>query len=574
MSGGSNFERGEWNLLLAGEAGQGLQVVEALLSEAFRQEGYCVFSGQEFMSRIRGGSNSTLLRIGSGPVRAWSDRTDLAIVFDGKALSRLEKRLQAETLILGDGLQKAGRGRILDVPLRRLAQEAGGALFVNSVGAGILWGIFGGRPEVLDNAVRASFSGKEAALVEKNLAAAGSGLEAGRKLKDSGRVSLALAGPAAVGEGLHLSGTEAIALGAMAGGCNFVFSYPMSPATGIVTFLARHGHDSGILVEQAEDEIGAANMVLGAWYAGARGMAATSGGGFALMSETISLSAMTETPMVVVLAQRPGPATGLPTRTEQGDLQLALGAGHGEFPRVLLAPGNPEQGFALARESFDLADSCQVPVILLADQYLLDSHFDLIAPLRTEAPPQAAIVETTAGYRRYLLTPSGISPRGVPGWGEGLIGVDSDEHDESGHITEDLELRIKMVDKRLRKFGSLAEKAIPAEWLGPEGASHLAVCWGSTLEIVREALACLGRQDLAALHFSQVFPLPEASRQQLERAKCPILVEGNATGQFGVLLTQHWGVRWRHRLLKYNGLPFSVEEVASGLRRILQGEGA
>jgi 2-oxoglutarate ferredoxin oxidoreductase subunit alpha len=292
------------------------------------------------------------------------------------------------------------------------------------------------------------------------------------------------------------------------------------------------------------------------------------------MSETLSLGAVSETPLVVLLAQRPGPATGLPTRTEQGDLNLALYAGHGEFPRVLLAPGNLEQAYALSAEAFTVADACQVPVMLLTDQYLMDSRCDVdLLPL-PDAPPENAHIRTSPGYRRYALSENGISPRGIPGWGEGLVGADSHEHDEDGHMTENLDLRVQMVDKRLRKLNVLEQRALPPEWGGPEDASCVVVCWGSTLEIVREAVRRLASEDVAVLHFRQVFPLSSAFRERLGQAPCRILVEGNATGQFGELLGRHWGIDWQHRLLKYNGLMFSIEEVEAGLRKILTQEGS
>ena len=573
MDANSNPESGDLALVLAGEAGQGVQAVEALLTDAFRQEGYHVFAAQEFMSRIRGGSNSTLLRVGSRPVRAWSDRADLCIVFDEKAIAHLGKRLNSETVVLSDGVKGVGDRRFIDVPLEKLAKDAGGAIYVNTIAAGILWGLFEGPKETIEGVVRRFFGGKAPEVIDKNLTAMGSGMELGTQLKRSGQVSLVLPSRGKARQDLHLTGTDAVALGAIAGGCNFVSAYPMSPSTGVLTFLAKHGRDFGIIVEQAEDEISAANMVLGAWYAGARGLVTTSGGGFALMTEGLSLSGMTETPMVILLAQRPGPATGLPTRTEQGDLNMALYSGHGEFPRVLLAPGNPEQAFALACNAFHLADTCQVPVILLTDQYLMDSGYDVENLVIADSPPETAIVETSAEYQRYALTDNGISPRGIPGWGKGLVGVDSDEHDANGHITEDLDLRVRMVDKRLRKFTALTKSALPAEWIGPQDARNVVVCWGSTLEIVREAVTGLSREDLAILHFQQVFPLPEEARERLRKADNPILLEGNATGQFGGLLTQYRGIDWRHRILKYNGLPFSVEEVQAALRKIMAQEG-
>ena len=505
-----NSERSDLAFILAGEAGQGVQTVEALLTEAFRQAGHHVFSGQEFMSRIRGGSNSTLLRVGTGSVRAWSDHTDLCIAFDEKAIARLGKRLQPETFVLSDGVKASGGLKFIDVPLMKLAEDAGGKILVNTIAAGVLWGILEGSNEIVEAVVNRFFAGKSAEIIGQNLAAVKRGIAFGRELKHSGQILLGLPPQNKALQALHLTGTEAVALGAMAGGCNFVSAYPMSPSTGVLTFLAKRGRDFGIIVEQAEDEISAANMVLGAWYAGARGLTTTSGGGFALMTEAVSLAGMTETPMVVLLAQRSGPATGLPTRTEQGDLNLALYAGHGEFPRVLLAPGNPEQAFGLTANAFYLADTYQVPVILLTDQYLMDAGYDVENLVIADALLKTGIVKTQPGYQRYALTDSGISPRGIPGWGEGLIGVDSDEHDEDGHITENLDLRVQMVDKRLRKRSALTESTFPAEWIGPEDASSLVVCWGSTLEIVREAVTGLANKNLAALHFQQVFPLPEA----------------------------------------------------------------
>lgn len=563
----------ECSIVIAGEAGQGIQTIESLLVRGFREEGYHLFTSQEFMSRIRGGTNSTLLRIASHPVRAWSDNIDICVAFDEKAIAHMEMRLTEESYVLADADTVGSNPRRMTVPLGKLATEAGGRILVNIVAAGLLWGILGGREETLESAVRRHFGEKEAEISARNLKAVKSGMECGRELKNTGQVSLALPPQGPSRGDLHITGSDAVSLGAMAGGCNFVSAYPMSPSTGVLTFLARQGRDFGILVEQAEDEISAANMVIGAWYAGARGLVPTSGGGFALMTEAVSLAGMSETPMVILIAQRPGPATGLPTRTEQGDLNLALYAGHGEFPRLLLAPGNAEQAFELTRRAFDVADACQVPVIILTDQYLMDSGFDVENLALPDAPVATAIVETGPGYQRYALTESGISPRGIPGWGEGLVGADSHEHDENGHISENLELRVRMVRKRLGKLAPLTERALPPEWIGARDARNLVVCWGSTLEIVREALAALARDDLAALHFTQIHPLPESARESMRRVDRLILLEGNATGQFGAFLKQQWGCEWQHRILKYNGLQFSVEEVQAALQQILEQEG-
>jgi len=215
-------------------------------------------------------------------------------------------------------------------------------------------------------------------------------------------------------------------LGAIAGGCSFISTYPMSPSTGVWIFLTQHSKEFDIITDQSEDEISAINMAIGAWYAGARGMVATSGGGFALMVEGLSLASMIETPVVIHLGQRPGPATGLPTRTEQADLEFVLHAGHGEFPRIILTPGTMEDAFNLSQRAFDLADKYQVPVFILTDQYFLDSYYNLPSLNLSDIRNQSHVVKTNKEYKRYQLTENGISPRGIPGYGEGLVSVDSD----------------------------------------------------------------------------------------------------------------------------------------------------
>jgi 2-oxoglutarate/2-oxoacid ferredoxin oxidoreductase subunit alpha len=564
---------GDRAIVLAGEAGQGIQVIESLLTRAFRREGYHLFSSPEFMSRIRGGSNSTLLRIGAEPVRAWSDRCDLCIVFDQKAISHLGSRIGPATLVLGDGLKGVGEGQFIDVPLARLAEAAGGRLFTNTIAAGMLWGLFDAPPETLEEAVKGVFSGKAPEAIAHNLVAARSGMAAGRELRRTGRIPLSLPPPAVSRRDLHLTGTEAIALGAMAGGCNFASFYPMSPSTGVASFLAKHGRDFGIIVEQTEDEICAVTMALGAWYAGARALTTTSGGGFALMSEALSLAGITESPLVVLLAQRPGPATGLPTRTEQGDLNLALHAGHGDVPRIILAPGNPRQAFDCARDAFRLADSYQVPVIILTDQYLMDSGCDGEGFQLDDPPFESTAIAAIPGYRRYALTGNGVSPRAIPGWGSGLVACDSHEHNQDGHIDETPSTRTEMVDKRLRKLATIAENTPPPQWIGPEDATSLVICWGSTREIVLEAIACPELERLAVLHFQQLFPLHRETEALLQGVENLILVEGNASGQLGQLLRETWGISCQQRILKYNGRQFSVEELRARLEEIVaQGE--
>ncbi|MHA1410406.1 MAG: 2-oxoacid:acceptor oxidoreductase subunit alpha, partial [Candidatus Odinarchaeia archaeon] len=345
----------------------------------------------------------------------------------------------------------------------------------------------------------------------------------------------------------------------------------MSPSTGVLTFLSQHSKDFNIIAEQAEDEISAINMGLGAWYAGGRAMVTTSGGGFALMCEGISLAGMIESPMVIHLAQRPGPATGLPTRTEQGDLNLVLYAGHGEFPRIIFAPGDIEEAFYLTHKAFNLADKFQVPVFILTDQFLIDSYYNLplldISKLRNESN----IIETKKGYKRYKFTSNGLSARGIPGFGEGRVLVDSDEHDEEGHITESMETRKNMVDKRLKKMELIKQEIEQPKLIGNRDYETLIVSWGSTLHIVEEAIKHINTDKMSLLHFSQVYPLPPETEKYLKEANESVIVEGNATSQFSKLIKLETGIDITKKILKYNGLPFFVEELVHQLNKLIGG---
>lgn len=370
-------------------------------------------------------------------------------------------------------------------------------------------------------------------------------------------------------EEILLNGAEAVSLGAISGGCNFISAYPMSPSTGVLIFLSQHAEEFNIIAEQAEDEISAINLALGAWYAGARGMVTTSGGGFALMEEGVSLAGMLELPMVIHLAQRPGPATGLPTRTEQGDLELALYSGHGEFPRIIYAPGGIQDLFYLTQRAFNLADKFQIPVFVLTDQYLMDSYYNTMEFKLTEMDIERYTRKTKKNCKRYQLTKNGISDRGIPGWGEGLVLVDSDEHDEQGRITEDLNLRTKMVDKRLKKFKEIKKDEISPELVGNKEYEVLIVGWGSTYYIVKEALENLKDNRVSFLHFKQVYPLPSETEEYLKKAKKVIVVENNATSQFSKLLKLYTGIEVKHKILKYNGEPFFVEELVGKLEKVI-----
>ena len=569
MSAKSGPGRKDISIVLGGEAGQGIQTIEFILARVLKRSGYHIFSTKEYMSRIRGGSNSILIRVSSQQVSAPVDRIDILVPLDHKALIRLESRINPETVIVGDITALSPERDMIDVPLQRIAEEVGDGIYANTVAAGLLSGILEADTAVMIDYTKEFFSRKSIDIVNHNITAIRKGYEAGRALCKSGKISISVNKDPSAAHELLVNGGEAVAFGAIAGGCNFISSYPMSPSTAVLTNLSAQDEQFGIVVEQVEDEISAVNMAIGAWYAGARAMATTSGGGFALMEEGISLAGMIESPLVVHLAQRPGPATGLPTRTEQGDLELALYAGHGEFPRIIYAPGNTEEAYFLTQRAFNEADRCQVPVFILTDQYFMDTYYNVPALDIDGTGIMKHLVQTDPDYRRYILTENGISPRGIPGFGEGLVTADSDEHDEEGHITEDESVRTAMVDKRLRKTETILADSVLPVLTGPDQYQNLIVGWGSTRPVITEATEKLERGDTACLHFPQVYPLPPAASEFLSRAEKLIVVENNATGQFARLLRIGTDARIDNTVLKYSGMPFTVEELVAKVSEII-----
>lgn len=562
--------QGDVSIVLAGPAGLGINTTEQLISGILRAAEYHVFSTSEFMSRIRGGSNTTEIRVASRAIAAYVNKIDILIPLDSAAIAHCEKRISPSTIILGEATLLHTELPIINVPFEKAAIEAGGKLYSGSVAAGCVCALMNVAPDTVTDHIRRHFGAKDASVADKNAIAALRGHQLGIALLQSNVRAINVANGPSVNNELFLCGSDAIGLGALFAGCDFVSSYPMSPSTGVLTFLAQHKNDFGLVVEQAEDEIAAVNMALGAWYAGARALVTTSGGGFALMTEGISLSGMIETPVVVHVGQRPGPATGLPTRTEQADLELVLHAGHGEFPRAVFAPGTLPDAIEVMRRAFSVADKYQIPTFVLTDQFFLDSYAGMERIDTSQFTVEKHVVKTEAGYERYALSDSGISPRGIPGNGDGLVRVDSDEHTPEGLITEDLDLRTKMVDKRFKKATYAPEDIMPPHLVGPETFVNIVVCWGSTYHAVREALETLKLPDTAMLHITQVHPFHDQVGEALAQAQCLIVVENNATGQLAKLIKVSLGRESNCKILKYNGMSFSVEELVEKIGALVQ----
>ncbi len=560
------------SLVLGGAAGQGIQTVEALLVQVLKREGYNVFSSKEYMSRIRGGSNSTEIRITNKKCASFVERIDFLFALDKEAIPHLEKRIGTKTVLLGEREKTCGlseKCQVIDVPFTRFANELGNPIYTSTVAVGVALGILQADERVFEKYLQEHFARKGDEVVAKNIEAGKKGYAFGKHVAYNEGIEVTIAKNKTVEEEILLDGNDALGLGVLASGCNYISSYPMSPGTGLLTFLAKHKKEFGIVIDQAEDEISAINHSIGAWYAGSRAIVTTSGGGFDLMTEGVSLSGMIETPIVVHIGQRPGPATGLPTRTEQADLNLVLYAGHGEFPRAIFVPGTHEEAFLVAQQAFHIADKYQIPVFILTDQYFLDSIRSFPEKDLQILEPKNHITKTKADYKRYALTSDGISPRGVPGYGEGLVGVDSDEHDEQAHITESADMRVAMHKKRLGKIGAIREEAfLPTEIGDVKHADTVIVSWGSNRGVLEEALEIVGNKSIAGLHFHQVYPLPEKAKKLLTKKKVVVL-ENNAGGQFANLLKLEYGIEITENILKYDGDPFFVEEVVIRLKSLM-----
>lgn len=558
--------KNEISIVISGEAGQGIQTLEDLLLKIMKSSGYHVFAYSEFMSRIRGGNNSMEIRIASDPVQSFVDRIDIFIPLGADAVYRFKERITSDTLIISqpDYLSNSPVGNMdntVNFPLEETAKDIGGKIYLNVFILGMISALMKVDAAIVREAVRVHYQKLTEDKLEKNLAAVDIGY-AFYTSEIKTKIDEVLIDPDVRNQNKPvLYGSEAIGIGSLAGGCNFISAYPMSPSTNVLVYLAGKSEKFGIVAEQAEDEIAAINMAIGAWYAGARAMVTTSGGGFALMVEAISLAGCMESPVVVHIGQRPGPATGMPTRTEQGDLLFALFSGQGEFPRLILAPGNKNDGINLACHAFNMADKYQIPVIILTDQYYLDSANDVGEIDLDNLKEEKYLTKTSSSYQRYKLTDDGVSPRGIPGWGEGIVCAGGDEHTEKGYNSEDFDIRINMVNKRLKKLDSLKSNAVIPRFISNEKYKYLLVSWGSTLETVTEALRIMNNRDIALLHFTQVYPLPDRVSDILKKAEKTVIIENNATSQFGKIIKLETGFDFDYKILKYNGMPFSVEEI-------------
>ena len=540
----------EFQITIAGEAGQGIAKSAEIVSKDFVSRGFYVFNYRDYGSLIRGGENFNVLRISDEPVYSNDWTNDFAIIF-GKFSEHHLKKMKSSGISIGtlDGVQTKMNPSLI-------VKEIGANKIVeNAVLLGALYKAMGQPIEALIKQMETF--GKNA---ELNQIAAQKGYDTydGKVNK----ISLESQG----GIRYYVSGSNAISQGAIASGMDLYIAYPMTPATPVLHILARVKDD--VRAIQLENEIGVISAGLGASFAGANVMVGTSGGGFALMNEALSLQGISEIPIVTYMCMRPGPATGIPTYTGQGDMQFVLNSGHGEYSKVVIAPGDPKEAFERTAEAFYLANKYRVLSVLLTDKHLAESDYTFDSAPIFRVKPIRNIVAQSKDYVSYKITEDGNSPRAVPG--KGIARATSYEHDEMGYTVEESEKIEVMVEKRLRKAKTLEDAIKKLEPVTVHGnGKNLVISWGSTKGAVVDAIKQV--EDTRFLQISYLKPFPsEEVKKEIEKSSAVAIIENSATGQIASLIRENTGIEIKKKILKYDGRPFGFLELTNKIKEMFK----
>jgi len=558
---------------IGGEAGFGIMTTGLLFSKIATRRGYNIFDFVEYPSLIRGGHNAYEVTISDDTVSSLKKEIDVLVCLNKETFDTHKNRCAPKAKIIFDPEVFTPEGDIIliPVPFTAILKELQGQVIMkNIIALGSSLAIMGADLIEMNSLLATQFGRKGEAIILLNQQFAQKGFDV--VLSTSQEHISPMLTKKESPKKMVVTGNEAFAYGAVAADCRFYSAYPMTPSSGVLTSVAAWGKKTGMVVRHAEDEIAVINSALGASFAGVRSSVGTSGGGFALMVEALSMSGITELPIVVFISQRPGPATGMPTWTEQAELLFAIHGGHGEFPKIVLAPGDHQEMVELTLQAFDLADIYQLPVIVMSDMLLSESHrsipYDEIqAKIKKYIPNRGKLVSSAdESYKRYLMTDDGVSPRLVPGGVKTFYQANSYEHLEDGHTTESDVERIKQVDKRARKIKTYLSNhfIIPTTIGDIQKAQTVFVGWGSTKGVANEAVkkAKEMRKDVAYIHFSYLYPLDKNKIKTLfsDSSKQYILVENNSEGQLGKLLQMEVGISFENKILRYDGRPLAVEQ--------------
>ncbi len=571
---------------VSGESGRGIVSSGSIIMKSLKRVGYFITADREYPSLIQGGCANYQINISNKQIFGFSKNIDIAIGLDSIGLKdAIESVREGGIIIHGyerwergfKGLEEVAKSRNLKVvyiPALSVAKEQGGGYrFVNTVLLGLLWKVLGLDFETVKDQVKDTF-GSRPQWLDINFAC----LKAGFDFIDKPLLKIPFQPSNQVADTMLIDGNTALSIGAIHAGMSCFYAYPMSPASSILTYIAKTAKDTNILVKQAEDEITAMQMVIGSMHMGARSMTATSGGGFDLMTETISLAGITETPAVVVIAQRPGPGTGLPTWTGQGDLDLAIYSGHGEYGKIVVSCSNPTSCFENIQHSFNLAEKFQVPVIVLTEKMIAENTQTVPAFDQNIIPIERGLVEgdnlkVLNQSDRFKKTDSGISKRWLPGSSETIYFANGDEHKEDGTLDESVDAD-QMIAKRVRKLDTIRESLLdPIVYGAKKGADISFVGWGGTRNVMIDVIFQMKSSGVSVnyIHFDFVYPLKtNILKDFFKENKKVCLIEGNVTGQLGGLIQKNTDLKFAAELLKYNGRPFLIEDVVDFIRSSLK----
>lgn len=565
-----------FTLKIGGQAGQGVKSAGLILAKVATRSGYHILDYTEYPSLIRGGHNTMQISISEREVAAPFKKIALLIALNQETIDKHLEELEDGSGILFDADYDIDTTKISSTvslyPLpfsKILSDSADSEILRDTAAIGAVVALLGGDLSILQNLIYEEFIDKGSIIVEKNNQVA---LTAFNHVKENypDKIKNILT-PKNTDPKMIVNGNDAVALGAIAGGLQFAAIYPMSPISGVLHTLAAHQETYGYIYKQPEDEISAINMAIGASFAGARSMTATSGGGFCLMTEGYGLAGMTETPIVIIEGMRPGPATGLPTWSEQGDLQFILHAHQGDFPRIVLAPGDAKETFYQTCEAFNLADKYQTPVVVLIDKNICenDQSFPFFDPSSSQIERGKFTTQKQEGYQRYKDSEDGISLRTVPGSDNFFI-ANSDEHTTLGLSSEEITDRDSQMKKRMAKLQTCARESMKAPTMyGPEEADITLISWGSNKGSILEALKEFNNVNFLHLTWLNPFPAEEVKRI-LEKSSYLIDIESNYSGQLAQLIKEKAGIEIKDKLLRYDGRPIFPEEIVEKIKSVLE----
>ncbi len=580
------MKQNDMTVVIGGDAGQGIQSTGKGFVQALTKSGLFPFGRQDYRSRIRGGHNFYEIRISDEQIYTHSDGIDLLVALTEDSIDKHIEDMDSgsgviydEDFDLDEEAFSDREVKFFPVPLKSIATEEGGAkVMANTAAIGAVVGLTDFDISYVKQIIEENFGVKGGNVVENNIQVA----EAGKEYVEAKGYDFDydLEPLSDRPDRMVINGNQAFAFGAAVGGCNFVSAYPMTPSTSILEWLTKHAEELDIVTKQPESELAAISIAIGASHVGARPLVTTSGGGFSLMVEALGLAGTTETSLVIAEVQRPGPSTGLPTRTEQGDLESVVFASQGNSPRLVLAPANIEEAFQAGKRAFNLAEKYQTPVIVLSDQHLADSvrpvdpdEFDTESKIdRGELLTEEELKDLDGNYLRHRFTESGISPRAIPGNKNAVYKTTGNEHDERGDVTEDPEIRSKMMEKRMKKMDTAREEDFdgPIRY-GPAEADKTFIGWGSTYGAIREAVDRLNRDgDVANFyHVDEIWPMKGSEIGGIiEGASKVIVVENNYSGQLASLIKRETGCDLPDKILKYDGRPFTPEAILDELKEI------